>query len=127
MIAQNRIHKTIYWNIRLLARQPCAPQYDTSTQNISKCLKVFSNVLTIPCPNIVNPQSDILPIPSPVIMKIPVYVQGDEDLGIPILSLIKLKYVRVAIICYFPERWKSWKIWLMRLSHPNITETLGSC
>ena len=57
-------------------------------------------------------------------MKILVSVQGDEDLGIPILSPIKLKCVRVAIICYFPEQQKSWGIWLKRLSHPSTTETL---
>ena len=45
-----------------------------------------------------------------------IYAQRDEDLGIPILSLIIFKCVGVAIICYFPEWWMSWEILLKQLS-----------
>ena len=48
-----------------------------------------------------------------------IYAQEDEDPGVSILSLIILKCVEVAGICYFLEQWKSWEIKLKRLSHPS--------
>ena len=48
-----------------------------------------------------------------------IYALGDEDLGIPILSLIIFNCVGIAIICYFLEQWKSWENLLKRLGHPS--------